>query len=536
LHFACIYVKLFKAGNTGIIGAKSMKIDRSRGIEKAKKFLSEYLATSDLQPGARLPSIKSLARQAHVSVVSMWKAMNLAKEERLLDGAPGHPFYLSKNSGDKGAVASAHDAESAPVQKWVQIKNSLQKSILSGEHKTLPSVKELCRQYDCSYPTIRKILEELARAGLVTAAKRGYESSLKTVSSSTSRIVLIAPGTQRGAGKTTWGGHNDEVVRQLEIACSRRNLKLSIILYSYTDEKLTFINYGTGDSASLSSKKDVLGYIMLMLDAGEGFFKIFQQICRQKKAVAVLDEVGKWAMPAFASDRKLARRFALGSTPRAGELAARYLLQLNHTKVAFLSVYQDASWVQQRLTGLSKTFAAAGYPDSVVPVTLGKRTIFENKASHEIRLAVEQALKKVIKTYSPEFVTNALTSSIDSLANELSFRDRLDAFMTAGFEQALKIKGATAWVCANDVICVAASAFLGKKRIAVPGKLSIVGFDDTVDAIHNLISSYNFNIPSIVELMLSHVLGMPLPFPASQDVIEIDGTVVERRSTGKAME
>ena len=75
--------------------------------------------------------------------------------------------------------------------------------------------------------------------------------------------------------------------------------------------------------------------------------------------------------------------------------------------------------------------------------------------------------------------------------------------------------------------------FLRSKRIAVP-RISIVGFDDLNAALRSELTSYNFNSDRLVRAMISHIVNFKShPFGSSMD-ISIDGTVIERLSSGPA--
>jgi DNA-binding LacI/PurR family transcriptional regulator len=70
--------------------------------------------------------------------------------------------------------------------------------------------------------------------------------------------------------------------------------------------------------------------------------------------------------------------------------------------------------------------------------------------------------------------------------------------------------------------------FLHERGVQIPRRISVVGFDDSIEAqIHGL-TSYNFNSIGVARGMLAHLLN---PHPVD-DFTEIPGTVVERRTSG----
>jgi DNA-binding LacI/PurR family transcriptional regulator len=65
-------------------------------------------------------------------------------------------------------------------------------------------------------------------------------------------------------------------------------------------------------------------------------------------------------------------------------------------------------------------------------------------------------------------------------------------------------------------------------------KISLIGFDDTFEAFRKGLTSYNFNIQALVQLMLNHVVN-PANMLSSKRTraVEIEGMLVERQTTFK---
>ena len=75
------------------------------------------------------------------------------------------------------------------------------------------------------------------------------------------------------------------------------------------------------------------------------------------------------------------------------------------------------------------------------------------------------------------------------------------------FEQALADPTITAWVAYNDLLAFVALNYLENKGIRVPADISVIGFDDTVEAFGNGLTSYYFNTPGTVRGMLDHLIN-----------------------------
>ena len=102
------------------------------------------------------------------------------------------------------------------------------------------------------------------------------------------------------------------------------------------------------------------------------------------------------------------------------------------------------------------------------------------------------------------------------------------------FKKALSDKSLTVWLVANDYAATLALDYLKEKKVKVPEDISVIAFDNTLDAMEYQLTSYDFNNSGIINSMLRYILS-PSTFFTSRinEVIEADGSIVERRSTLK---
>jgi hypothetical protein len=87
-----------------------------------------------------------------------------------------------------------------------------------------------------------------------------------------------------------------------------------------------------------------------------------------KRPVAIIDESGNYAVPSELITNPLVQIFRIAGIS-AGKQAARLLLELGHTSVAFLSPFHSTCWSQQRQRGLDEQYAKAGYSRGVHHMT-----------------------------------------------------------------------------------------------------------------------------------------------------------------------
>jgi DNA-binding LacI/PurR family transcriptional regulator len=67
--------------------------------------------------------------------------------------------------------------------------------------------------------------------------------------------------------------------------------------------------------------------------------------------------------------------------------------------------------------------------------------------------------------------------------------------------------------------------------VRLADELSLIGFDDTLEAYLQGLSSYSFNLPAIINAALEHVLA-PKRTGRCKPMQELPGMVMERRTSG----
>ncbi len=89
-------------------------------------------------------------------------------------------------------------------------------------------------------------------------------------------------------------------------------------------------------------------------------------------------------------------------------------------------------------------------------------------------------------------------------------------------------------VAANDALSVIIQQCLERCHAKPGEKLRLVSFDDSTEALSRSISSFNFNSSATASAMLMHLTDpfSPVLSGSRKSVVEIDGYVVERSSTG----
>jgi DNA-binding transcriptional regulator YhcF (GntR family)/DNA-binding LacI/PurR family transcriptional regulator len=520
---------------------------RKPGIEKAMAFIKNGIDTQQFR--GRLPSIQLLANEARVSFVTMWKAVNQLKKLKVIEDGHVNMIYHDKTRGLK-----EHRPETAETQLddatgdvfWQQLKNRLKKDILSGRYphdQPLPSCKELMYHHGVSFRTLKKALDTLVSEGMIKPFKRGYTVPMITISEAHARVVAIGCGWKDGK---IWADYQDKnYFRILESECIQSKIALDVIVYYRQNDKLSFIHSATRKPYDLGND-NILGiiYIVANLEVNPG--DILKELSLLKKPVAVLDVVGYFqdilnVSPGFSGNRFL-QFFTTTASAFPAKMVARYLLSLRHTAVAFISPFHRAPWSKIRHASCASVYRDAGYPGGITPFVLDHYAYqwdyLRDAESHE-------DLQSLLGEYSQwkEYAHSNFFRKFGNISYSISkyltewncASGEIYKKMRSLCEKALRDKTITAWLMANDFAATLAFDYLKEKNIRVPEDISLIAFDNTLDAMEYQLTSYDFNNNGIVTMMLRYVLT-PSTIPVSQrgKFVDVEGTIVVRRSTAPA--
>lgn len=486
-------------------------------VSKALSYLESLIAQNSLKAGENLPSIRVLAEYAHVSQVSMWKAVNeLAKEGK-----------LEVIHGQGTRIPAQYDYVITPrAEMWLKVREQIHREILCGKFSgyLMPSLKEMRIRYGVSHTTLKKALESLSGDGIIRSCRRTYQPVSYVMHRSVSSIVLLgwsSPQTQLQA-RTPWG---EEFLRSCENLCSMMKINLRVLTYSTIDDQMVFTDSNGHKKEVLKDEDTVIGYLLWAESPDELYRDVLMQIKAFNKPVAVLQEGSVLKLSDMGENKKM-QVFSLATSSRAAKQVASYLLELGHKSIAFFSPFNLHEWSRARLTGLKEIFSC----DSgirVKPYVLNK---FEwNSFRWMIKSSIFENLFKELSAMGkiPEGALRTLNGIEPALSISLT-EETVRGFMQPLFKKALTDKECTAWVCANDPIALMALDFLKNQNT----NISVIGFDDTFEAFRAGLTSYNFNVNALVNSMLSYLVN-----PSSHSVIrnskifEVEGILVERCST-----
>ena len=492
-------------------------------IDKASKYLRRMLDNQVWKPGDMLPSISQMAITTGVSSVPMWKAVNMLAAEGVLEVVQGSGTRVKKGYEESGNV----------IRKgWLGLRDRIHKDILTGfypQGALMPSLKEIKVHYGVSHQTLRKALDSLVTEGIILPEHRTYRTISFSPGKAHSSIVLLGwthPSFEM-QNRTPWG---EEFLRVCENLCSQMKVNLKIVRFTEGKTCIEFIYQNGTVTNQLRCEDSVLGYLVWAESPNELYRQVVLQLDTCRKPIAVLQEGSQLRLSDIAEHNRILALFSIGTGSYAARNVASFLLQQGHSSIAYISPFHKSDWSKARMYGLKEIYSRQGNHSSVVPCTLN-----EYGYSHEYRESLkplEYFLGQLYKTSGamfPEIVARAILR-LRPVHLKIMESEAVKAFMRPMFTKALKKDECTAWVCANDNTAFMAMDFLNEHRAR---KIAIAAFDDTFEAFRRGLTSYNFNIHGLVQLMLAHVLN-PAPRKGKElKSTEIEGMVVVRNTTFK---
>jgi hypothetical protein len=482
-------------------------------LDRARAHLGAVIARHREEAGDRLPVLHKLAAEAGVSHVTMLRAISESKVRGDIAARSGSGIYLAGTPMVRKIASAAQPAERNAF-RWERTAWRLEQDVLAGVFTPgayLPRGKELCARYGVCASTLGRCLRRSMARMLIKRERRWFRVPLPSGQVGQASIILVSVGPGRFI-KPIWDQRHMWNMYGLETACIRAGLGVRKVFYAYVRSSLQ-VSDGKGPPYTRKELSGIQGFAILNRGLqGLDYRRYLHSLARYDLPVSVVDEDGDVVEAMEGDVPKNVRVFRLGFSVEPGCVAGRFLLELGHRRIAYISPFHADHWSINRLKGLRSAFAQAGLPDAVASCTTNR---LDNQPSLDPTFIPSQS-RGVRRT--PE----AHETILSTLAPEL--RD------------ILRRREVTAWVAANDEIGFACRRFLKNARVAVPQRISVMGFDDSYLALFNDLTSYNFNSSATTQAMVDHIVDPSWP-PFRRrpgNIVEIDGFVTARRTTARA--
>ncbi len=502
----------------------------SAASREADRVLRQALVLAVRTPDHRVSSVRHLAREAGVSYVTMWRAVQRARTSGLLVALPNGRFVaLSADGGTRMAEPTAPRGPAAQRLACALERDMCVRGL--SEPELLPHCSVLARRYGVDRRTAAHALRELVSQGVIEEHGSRFRPVVRSrPAASNAMVVLIAAGDDAGR-LLTLAYRTEEHLRLLEQGCASAGVSLAVVTCSRSGPP--FHGAAPWSAELAAGRASALGYIVWSAHlTSEGVRAVIRAASAQGKPVAVLDHSGSGHQADEVSGMRHAQLVTMADNFHAGQAMGQYLLKAGHHAIAYLSPYHGTEWSQERLLGLQKAWGAAGTKSAVEAVIIDTAQSLAGLVQQRAG-GVDQTLARMGAHASAAARADGLDVDGEALASAM--RDALyDSVLSSALahpvERLLRRDDVTAWVCVTDRVAQAARAHIVRLRGSAQAGPALAGFDDRMIASLGGITSFNFDGGRAVAALLSHVLG-PAHARGANAPLRIAGHVVEREST-----
>lgn len=457
------------------------------------------------QGGRRLPSLDNLAYEAGVSTRTMLSALNRLRTSGLIEARRGSGYFIRDTGApDVAPTPPPVIAESPTLFRrlaW-RIEDSIREGVYTPGDQ-LPPAKMLCDRFGASRPTVTKALRHLVQGGVLEHLSRGYRVAVPGAPPHARNAIALVTRGEPGGRVESATRRTQYHLRLLEQECARASLRLRV--YSHPR---------TARFSALPFRSDPeppLGTIVWSVGLQPWLQHALERLAESDSPIALLDESGGLPIRANARLRRLVRVFSIAHDRRDGIAAGRYLKQLGHRTIVYLSTYPDTEWASSRYEGLCEALGSRGRvhllqaespPEAQELIAKGR-----SLAQAAQQLLTTDISRSTAVLRSVERVGRGMR---ELLASSPALRDYHHAVLVPLLDRAAAITDATAWVAANDELAVECLLYCRERTIEIPTRLSLMGFNDGIESFTFGITSYNFNPTAVMRAMVAHTTSSPL--------------------------
>ena len=433
--------------------------------------ICKWLEASNFNDGDRLPSVRKVSELLATSTCTVFRAYRKLIEEKKAYGEHGNGYFW-------GAQKVA--PPEPPVREHVveRLERLLLEDWKSGKvapDAPLPSIKELCTEYGTSVGSMRRSLEKLQAEGILSRRGRG-RFFFRTVQTPKAKEILLVMRSNITGDFYCLGDRELDFMQKVYAEAEKRKLRVRVL--GYNEEAGKFLD-SAGNDVAPESFRDCFGAIlstMLIFKPS----RLFAQFSRTRFPISVW-----WEHPLSEIPRALKKEsryaffnLAFGEFP--GRAVGRFLKERGCENVAYISPYHLSSWSIDRLNGLKKSGLH----------------VFE-------AVDAERASPFEFSKEPPAFFEEVVARLAASAPQDVD-----------------------AWVVVNDEVGCALHRMFLRGELARPPY--VVSFDNTVDSYRIRLDSFRFNLDTLAEQSVFHIVSPGVTLYARDDFRELSGRVVEK--------
>lgn len=473
---------------------------------EARDYVRDTIRKARRTSAHRLPTIAEMARSSGIPHHQIHRAVAALRGPEGLRVRRGRGIELVERlPPPKRKTARAR--QTAGQRVFVALVQRLRRGGFS-DGDPIPSIKELSHQYGVHRDTMNKVMRRLAGRGWVTRRARHYFAVRTSPEPPfANHIVFVGRGLHEGIGQAVFPGAA-RLMSTLDQECARRGIRLRFAGY---DHRLVFPEPGTENII-----RSALGTVIwpYSLPDDHALPALVSQCKRLQDRVVVLDQTGRLPHPGqVVRGMKGVRCYSLSQNEYDGYDVAVHVLQRGHQRAAYVTYEEHAPWSARRYRGVRSAFAAYGEPRGIRLLRPARKPLtFRSPQASAFVKAYEQFLEaQGLHTRGPRSQpAKPYQFMAEGASREFFVRSAMLQQLAPLFERALADQSSRVWICSSDDIAFAAHRFLTGRGVAVPGEVSLIGFDDSRLAMHYRFSSYNFNMHGLSAELVEWVLhGSP---------------------------
>jgi DNA-binding LacI/PurR family transcriptional regulator len=519
-----------------IFGGKGYAMVQSTSVQAVVvRHVKEIIKGLHRREEQRLPTIRQIAAATGVSHKTVSSVIARFRESGEITVHRARGIRLATSPAKTGCGESAIPA---PIQlRWQRVESRMRQDILNGAfgfNRPLPSQKEMSAYYGVAHVTLRKALSSLVEKGVLVTARKSYSTPSPATPTSRDTILLFACGSESGH-MIVAGARGQMHHRALEQECLAHRVQMQFISCFPAGGTYRFRERKGNTFTDAVDRERVLGFAVWQIGLPHGFVtELLAWLVRNRKPTALFCETA--APSQFWSGAGTApwRSFSIETDYQVGRKTGRFLLEHGHRSVACFTDHGDLDWEQQRVDGLRQVFRDAGIESGIVAVNALDNPGFSRFSDAWNRTSLKRMLAELTARKGEAFRDAQLEDS----AGELHWRiyaEHIFRLLRPAMLRMLENRSITAWVGINDVVARQCLFFLQESQIAVPGTLSVLGFDDTHEAAIGKLSSYDFNGASSMHAIVDYLLRPgPVRSGGRPGTVSAEGFVHQRATTGRA--
>ena len=432
----------------------------------------KWIESSNFKDGDRLPSVREVASSLGASVFTAFRAYKKLVEQGKIYSEHGNGYFWGRKPEISVAV---HERESVRLERLLL---DAWKSGKISADGPLPSIKDLCTSYETSLGAMQRALAKLREQGILERKGQGrYYFRNTRLSLAEPKEILLIMRCNANGDFNCLGERELQFMHNVYASAHRRNLKPKVL--GYFEEESAFLDAG-GKRIMLEDCRGCFGAVvstMLVFDIN----KLFAKLATTRFPVAVWWEHPLYDIPRALKKEKRFAFFNLAFGEFPGRIVGRFLKKKSLTRIAFVSPYHMSMWSRDRLKGLKN---------------VGLEVFEATDASH--------------------------ASPYDFMQEPRAHARYRQILMSL----VKKIPPVDAWVVSNDRVGVELISLANQGKI--PRLPYMVSFDNSTDSYRNRLDSFEFNVETLAEQSVFHLVSPGITLYKKGDFRELSGHVVEK--------